>query len=114
MDTVAGLKLNTLADGLFHAFAFVVVLVALYLSMRTRRRDPTAVVPSRGVVTGWLLIGWATFNLVEGVIDHHLLGIHHVREDVSSPLPWDLGFLGISVLLLLVGWVLIRRLPKAR
>jgi uncharacterized membrane protein len=27
-----------------------------------------------------MLIGFGLFNLVEGIIDHHLLGIHHVNE----------------------------------
>jgi uncharacterized membrane protein len=27
-----------------------------------------------------MILGWGLFNLVEGVIDHHLLNIHHVRD----------------------------------
>jgi len=108
MTTVAGLEANTLADGLFHAFVWAVVLVALYLAMRPRRADATAVLPSLNVVTGWLLIGWAVFNLVEGVVDHHLLTVHHVRDDVADPLAWDLAFLGVSVVLLGIGLVLVR------
>jgi uncharacterized membrane protein len=108
-STVAGLEANTLADGLFHAFAFLVILLALYLAMRARREDSTAMLPSWGEVTGWLLVGWGVFNLVEGLVDHHLLRLHHVRDDVSEPLPWDLGFLAVSLVLLLVGWALVRR-----
>jgi len=29
-----------------------------------------------------LVAGWAAFNLVEGLIDHETLGIHHVRDDL--------------------------------
>ncbi len=108
MDTVAGLERNTLADGLFHAFAFTVVVVALYLTLRIRRRRPAALAPSWAVIVGWLLIGWATFNLVEGVVDHHLLRVHHVRDDVADPLPWDLAFLAISAVLLGVGVALLK------
>jgi uncharacterized membrane protein len=108
-STVAGLEANTLADGLFHAFAFLVVLAAVYMAMRTRRADATAVLPSWGVVTGWLLVGWGVFNTVEGLVDHHVLEVHHVRDDVAEPFPWDLGFLGVSIALLLVGWALVRR-----
>jgi uncharacterized membrane protein len=81
----------------------------VYLAMRTKRADATAVMPSWGVVTGWLLVGWATFNLVEGIVDHHLLTLHHVREDVSDPLVWDLTLLGVSVALLVIGLALVRR-----
>ena len=62
-DTVMGLEKNTLADGLFHAFAWLVVLIALHLTMRTKRRDAMALLPSRSVVIGWLLIGWARSTL---------------------------------------------------
>ena len=109
MTTVAGLEANTLADGLFHAFAFLIVVVALYLTMRIRRLDATAVLPSGGVTTGWLLVGWGAFNVVEGLVDHHLLTIHHVRDDVTDALAWDLSFLGMSVVLLAVGVALVRR-----
>lgn len=109
MNTIAGLEANTLADGLFHAFAWFVVLVALYSAMRTKRADAIAVKPSWGVVTGWLLVGWAVFNIVEGIVDHHLLTVHHVRDDVADPLAWDLAFLGVSVVLLVIGLALVRR-----
>ena len=114
MGTVAGLEKNTLADGLFHLFAFVVVVAALYLAMRERRADAGAESPSWGVVSGWLLVGWGAFNIVEGVVDHHLLTVHHVRDDVDDPLIWDLGFLGISIVLLLTGLALVRRVRNGR
>ncbi len=103
--TVAGLEANTLADGLFHAAAWVVVLIAVLLIVRRRQ----AAVPPWRRLAGWLLIGWGTFNTVEGIVDHHLLSVHHVRDDVSQPLAWDLGFLVLSVTMIAAGWLLARR-----
>ena len=41
---------------------------------------------------GWLLVGWGLFNLVEGVVDHHILAIHHVREGPEiNETAWDLS-----------------------
>ncbi len=114
MTTVLGLERNTLADGVFHAFAFVVVLVALWLAIRTKRADPRALLPDWGVIIGWLLIGWGAFNLVEGLVDHHLLQVHHVRDDVADPLPWDLGFLAISAGLVVAGLAMTRPRPSER
>jgi uncharacterized membrane protein len=56
-------------------------------------------------------MGWGGFNLVEGVIDHHLLQLHHVRDlPVHLPL-YDWMFLLIGGLgLALVGWQLSRQM----
>ena len=57
---------------------------------------------------GLLLAGWGIFNVVEGVVDHHVLSLHHVRDDVTDPRWWDAGFLGFGVALLAVGLLLCR------
>jgi uncharacterized membrane protein len=57
---------------------------------------------------GPLLAGWGLFNVVEGIVDHHLLGIHHVRSGPGQPW-WDIGFLAFGALLVAVGTFLHRR-----
>jgi uncharacterized membrane protein len=52
---------------------------------------------------GFVLVGWGVFNLVEGIVNHEILGIHHVRDDVTHHLPWDLAFLGLGAGLVGVG-----------
>ncbi len=56
---------------------------------------------------GGLPAGWALFNLVEGLIDHHLLRIHHVRSG-RNELLWGLAFLALGAALLGGGAALIR------
>ena len=58
-----------------------------------------------------MLSGFGLFNLIEGVIDHHLLGIHHVNETVdrSAWFYWDIGFLIWGAVMLAAGWTMIRR-----
>lgn len=105
--TVAGLELNTLADGLFHSAMWVLVVAAAVLAIRARRQGRLS--------AGWrfhaglALAGWGVFNIVEGLVNHQLLGIHHVRDDLGGPLAWDLGFLGFSVVLAAVGILLHRQ-----
>jgi uncharacterized membrane protein len=101
MTTVAGLEANTLADGFFHLATWVFVATAMLLIVRAWQRRELAP-PWRGQF-GLLLAGWGVFNVVEGVIDHQILGIHHVRDDLGAPIGWDLGFLGFGVLLLIGG-----------
>ncbi len=111
ITTVASLEDNTLWDGLFHAATWLLVLVGLYL-LRAALRDGTST--SARALTGVLLTGWGIFNLVEGVVNHLVLGIHHVRDDLGGPLAWDLGFLAFGALLVVVGLAFARsdRLPS--
>ncbi len=105
-DTVAGLRMNTLWDGLFHATTWVAVLIGLGLLYSRVTRNRARVWGSR-VLWGWILVGWGLFNLVEGVVNHHLLGIHHVRGGPHQ-LWWDLGFLALGAVLVAGGWSLQR------
>lgn len=105
--TVPGLELNTLADGVFHSAMWVLVVAAAALTVRARQQGRLS--PRWSFHTGLALAGWGAFNVVEGLINHQLLGIHHVRDDLGGPLAWDLGFLAISLVLTAAGWLLYRR-----
>ena len=103
VDTVDGLRMNTLADGAFHVVTWLAVLVGVAL-LHSR----AAVSPHRSrALWGWILVGWGAFNLVEGTIDHHLLGIHHVRGGPHQTV-WDLAFLALGAVLVAAGWALQR------
>jgi uncharacterized membrane protein len=111
MTTVAGLETNTLADGFFHLATWVFVATAMLLTLRAWQRRELA--PPWRPHIGMLLLGWGAFNLVEGLIDHQILGIHHVRDDLGGPLGWDLAFLASGVLLGVAGLALARRAASA-
>lgn len=105
-DTVRGLEMNTVWDGLFHTFTWLAVLIGLallYWRVTTNRRR----IWSSRVLWGWVLVGWGLFNLVEGAVNHHILGIHHVRTG-EYQLFWDLAFLAFGAILIVVGWALQR------
>ncbi|HLS79007.1 MAG TPA: DUF2243 domain-containing protein [Nocardia sp.] len=105
-DTVHGLEINTLWDGLFHTFTWLAVLFGLWL-LYSRVVEARGRVWASRALWGWMLVGWGLFNLVEGVIDHHILGIHHVRGGAHQ-LWWDLGFLALGAVLVVAGWFLQR------
>lgn len=103
-DTVAGLEVNTTWDGIFHSATWVAVAVGLALIWRLDRRYDLRWTPA---LVGALLAGWGGFNLVEGLINHQILGVHHVRDDLDGPLGWDYAFLAWGASFLLVGVFLI-------
>ena len=107
MDTLAGLEVNTLADGFFHVVTWLLVLAGSVATLVAWRQGRLA--PSWSFHFGLVLAGWGIINLFEGIVDHHLLGVHHVRDDLGAPLSWDLGFLALGALLLAGGWLLHRR-----
>lgn len=111
MTTVAGLELNTLADGFFHVFTWFAVLGASIVTIAQWQQGRLA--PSWSLHVGGLLAGWGLFNVVEGLVDHQLLGIHHVRDDLGGPLGWDLAFLAFGAALSAAGWALARQRPTA-
>ena len=112
MTTVAGLEANTLADGLFHTATWLFVAAGSWLKLRAWQSRRLA--PSWRRQLGLLLLGWGAFNLAEGLINHQLLGIHHVRDDLGGPIGWDLAFLAFGVLLMVAGWSLQRPAPLAK
>lgn len=109
--TVAGLELNTLGDGLFHLLDWILTLTGIFLLWRAGKQQDVSW--SGQVFGGALLIGAGLFNLTEGIIDHHLLGIHHLRPGPNQLL-WDLGFLAVGALLAGIGLRLIQTAQSGR
>jgi uncharacterized membrane protein len=105
--TLAGLEANTVADGIFHVATWGLTFAGMVTALVAWRQGRLA--PSWSFHFGLVLAGWGIFNLVEGLIDHQVLGVHHVRDDLGGPLSWDLGFLASGVLLIAGGWLLHRR-----
>jgi uncharacterized membrane protein len=104
--TVDGLEANTLADGFFHMATWLLVVAGVLLTVRAWQRGELA--PPWRAHIGLMLAGWGVFNVVEGAIDHQLLGIHHVRDDLGGPIGWDLAFLALGVVLIAGGLALAR------
>lgn len=105
-DLIA-IKYNMIWDGMFHAFAWATTVTGIALLFRA---GSISNVPWSGwLVLGHALSGWGLFNLIEGVVNHQLLAIHHVRPGPHQ-LAWDLGFLVIGGLGLIgLGHVITRR-----
>jgi uncharacterized membrane protein len=102
-------RTNMLADGLFHAAMYLILVAGLIALWRAplERRGADA----DCAFWGWVVVGFGLFNAVEGAVDHLLLGMHHVRMGVPDPRPWDVGFLVLNALILAVGWLIARQRP---
>jgi uncharacterized membrane protein len=107
-NTVENLKFNTLLDGLFHITTYI--FVAIGLSLLWRAAHDRHAHWSGKMLMGTMLMGFGVFNVVEGMIDHHLLGFHHVNETVPPEqwIYWDVGFLIWGAAMLIGGWLLLK------
>jgi uncharacterized membrane protein len=108
-DSVANLKINVFFDGLFHAGTYLFTGLGVWILWRHGRREHGRW--SRKLLPGGMLVGFGSFNLVEGLLNHQILGLHHVNETVprEQGIYWDLGFLAWGAAMLVGGVVLLRR-----
>lgn len=97
------------ADGFFHAVGWAVTVWGLFLLADARRRE--AVRWARWV--GSVLAGVGGFQLLDGVLNHKILGIHQIRYGVDL-LPYDVAWIGGAVLVLLAGLLVVARTRPGR
>ena len=106
LTNTANIDLNMVWDGLFHALDWIFTVVGLVLLWRAGGRDD---VPwSSQTFIGSIVIGAGLFDFVEGLIDHQILGIHHVKPGPNQ-LVWDLAFLAFGALLIVIGSIVIKK-----
>jgi uncharacterized membrane protein len=76
--SIPNLEINMFWDGLFHGMTWIFTLVGIVMLFRAGARRQHAW--SGRTFAGALFIGWGLFNFIEGLINHHILNIHHVVE----------------------------------
>jgi uncharacterized membrane protein len=108
-NSVENLELNVMLDGLFHAGTYIFTVIGLLILWHSSRKPHFWWSPKLLFAT--MLMAFGVFNLVEGVVNHHILGIHHVNETVPTEqwAYWDVGFLIWGAAMLLGGWFLWRQ-----
>lgn len=103
--SIANMEINMFWDGLFHTLTYTMTLVGLGLLWKAGKRSD---VPWSGkTFMGAMLLGWGLFNFVEGIIDHHILQIHHVVETHGLS-AFDYAFAASGVILIIAGWMAMR------
>jgi uncharacterized membrane protein len=92
--TMEAMSRNMVWDGQFHLVVWVITLVGVFMlrsEARTRSGHPPVI-----AFAGQLILGWGMFNIVEGVLDHHVLGLHHVRDLPVHVPAYDWVFLAVG------------------
>ncbi|UXY14267.1 DUF2243 domain-containing protein [Chitiniphilus purpureus] len=103
------LRMQVLADGVFHAAMYAVAIAGL---VRLWQAVPGLVMPgARRRLLGSVLLGFGAWHIADAVLSHWWLGLHRVRMDSEVPLFWDLLWFAVFGLVV-TGWgVWLRRHP---
>lgn len=112
-DSVAQLERQNVQDGFFHLACYGLTIAGVVLLFRAARAGRDALPSWSGrTLAGAMLAGWGTFNLVEGLVDHQILGLHHVLPGRPHEFAADMTFLASGVLLMLLGGLTGRVQPR--
>jgi uncharacterized membrane protein len=90
------LRMQVLADGAFHAVMWFVLLIGLCLAWRDHVAGS---VPSTRVSVACMAIGFGGWHVLDAMLDHWVLHIHHIRDGSPHALAWDIGWLFVFGLL---------------
>lgn len=83
--TWRSLRAQVMADGLFHALMYALALFGLGLLWRSRRHTTGG----DRLFIGAFMVGFGQWHVVDAILFHWLLELHHVRMDVENPIAWD-------------------------
>ncbi len=111
-QTLEQAKVQARQDGYFHLGVLILTIVGSYRIFRSAGLPDAP--RSSGAFIGSVLCGWGVFNFVEGLIDHQLLGVHHVLPGSPHWFAADMAFLASGVVFFLAGWSMLPRAPVQR
>lgn len=106
VETIEALKRQVSQDGFFHLGTWMLTAIGIGM-LFTAARKPAQAWAGR-TLGGAMLAGFGAFNLIEGLVDHQLLGIHHVRPGHPNQFLFDLLFLLSGIVFIAIGVALAR------
>jgi uncharacterized membrane protein len=110
-DTVADLRFQVLADGLFHVVTYAFTVLGLWLLWTARGALPVAGARPRVIAAG--LIGFGVWHIADAVLFHWVLRLHRIRMDADNLLLWDILWLvPFGLVPAALGLWLLRQPPK--
>lgn len=110
MNTLSGLRMNILADGVFSIGMLIIMGIGAGLLWRSERQTdaPLAVRPLAGAA----IIGLGVFDVYDAVVDHAVLGLHQPIGSGGQPLSlggrYNAHWLVVSLLFIVAGYYVYR------
>jgi uncharacterized membrane protein len=100
------IRVQILADGLFHLLMYVIAFAGLWELWKGRHHFSEG---GDRLLLANAAIGFGAWHILDGILSHWLLGIHRIRLDSDNVLFWDLlWFVVFGVAFVVLGWWLRR------
>jgi uncharacterized membrane protein len=107
VDAAQDLRVQLMADGLFHALMYLIAAIALHRLWR--RRSAVSQRDAGRMLWGRALIGFGLWHIADAVLSHWVTGIHRIKMDSPHPLVWDIAwFVVFGLLPAVAGWAVAR------
>jgi uncharacterized membrane protein len=103
--SVRQLEHQNTQDGFFLLITWIISLTGMVMLFRAARHQVSGW--SGRVLSGAMLAGWGLFNFFEGLINHQILGLHHVLPG-NHQLLWDMLYLVLGLVFIYAGLHLTR------
>jgi uncharacterized membrane protein len=101
-------RVQILADGLFHVASYLLAAGGLLLLWHGRRTAP-----ADRIIFAWAVLGFAAWQFADIILVHWAVGLHRTRIGVSALLLWDIGWLvAFGMVPLVAGLWLLRNPPR--
>ncbi len=102
-DNIENLQLNLVWDGIFQALTWVVIAFGLTMLWQVAKRGEVPLITK--FFAGSMILGLGLFIVVEGILAHHILQLHHIIEATTSTAQtlWDVAFLASGVIFITWG-----------
>jgi uncharacterized membrane protein len=100
----ADIRVQILADGLFHVAMYIVAAVGLWMLWRGRHAFASPDDAGQRRLLADFLLGFGVWHIVDAVLFHWILRIHHVRMDSDSYLLWDVLLFAFGMAFMIAGW----------
>lgn len=94
-------RMDLISDGIFNLAVTIIVLYGVIRVFQHARRDELS--SSWTFYICGMLIGAGIFNLAEGLINHQILELHHVRPGHPAEFMYDMLYLLSGVILIAIG-----------
>ncbi|WP_340084189.1 DUF2243 domain-containing protein [Siminovitchia sp. FSL H7-0308] len=89
------------SDGFFHLFVTIVIFIGAIILWKS---DPSDSKNNKLTFLSGIFLGAGIFNFIEGIINHHILQIHHVKPGPNQFL-FDILFDVSGIILIIIGLI---------